>query len=157
MTASATPEDLAAQAVPLSDRPKLVEDASDVPLPPEHLVDDLDNQSPANVEPEVVLEVATLDFFGDDLPTWTHRLKYPFRWEGVAHTEIVVRQLTTAEVGDVYRKARVADRMPELMEVYAVMTGLPAKVLRALPAVDGDPVTKAAYDFLPPSLLPGSE
>jgi hypothetical protein len=150
-------EDLAAQAMPLSDGPKLTVDAKDIPLPPEHLVDELDNQDRANVEAQPELEVATLDFFGDELPEFTHPLKYPFRWEGVPYKEIVVRQLNTAQVGDIYRQARVANRMPDLMEVYAVMTGLPAKVLRALPSVDGDPVTQAAFDFLPPSLRPGSE
>lgn len=151
-----TAEDLAAQAVPLSDGPKLRDDATDVPLPPEHLVDDLDNQDPSNVEAAPPLEVATLDFFGDELPTWTHSLKYPFRWEGVPHTEIVVRQLNAMEIGNVYQQARAANRLPDLMEVYAVMTGLPAKVLRALPAVDGEPVVNKAFDFLPQLLRPAS-
>lgn len=150
-------DDLASQAQPLSDGAKLTRDISEMKLPPAALLDELDNQNPANVEPEVELEVATLDFFGDELPEVTHPLKYPFRWEGVSYKEIVVRQLNTAEVGNVFRQARVANRMPDLMEVYAVMTGLPAKVLRALPAVDGDAVTQAGFDFLPPSLRPDTD
>ena len=149
-----TAEDLAAQAQPLSDGPKLTRDVTDMQLPPAEMLDELDNQTPATEAEGPALEVATLDFFGDELPTWKHPLKYPFRWEGVSHKEIVVTQLNTAQVGDIFRKARAAGRAPELMEVYAVMTGLPAKVLRALPAVDGDPVTEKCWDFLPPSLLP---
>jgi hypothetical protein len=150
-------EDLVAQAQPLSDGPKLTRDIGDMQLPPAELLAELDNQTPGNVEAPPELEVATLDFFGDELPTWKHPLKYPFRWEGVSHKEIVVTQLTTAQVGEIYRKARAAGRMPDLMDVYAEMTGLPAKVLRALPAVDGDPVTEKCWDFLPPSLRPESD
>lgn len=149
-----TQEELAEQAQPLHDGPKLDVDLSDIPLPPAELVDELDNQAPGNVEPPEELEVATLDFFGDELPTWEHPLKFPFRWEGVSYKAIVVSQLTTAQVGGIFQRARAAKRMPELMDVYAEMTGLPAKVLRALPSIDGDPVTEKCWDFLPPSLRP---
>lgn len=151
-----TQEELVEQARPLNDGAKLEVGLDDIPLPPKELIDELDNQVPAAEAEGPALEVATLDFFGDVLPTWTHTLNYPFRWEGVPYKEITVSQLSVAQVGDIFRKARVAGRMPDLMEVYAEMTGLPAKVLRALPAVDGDPITEKCWDFLPPSLRPAS-
>lgn len=149
-----TQQELAEQAKPLNDGPKLEVGLDEIDLPPADLVDELDNQAPGNVEAPAELEVATLDFFGDELPTWTHSLAYPFRWEGVPYKEIVVSQLSVAQVGGIFQRARAAKRMPDLMEVYAEMTGLPAKVLRALPSVDGDPVTEKCWDFLPPSLRP---
>lgn len=149
-----TQEELAEQAQPLNDGAKLDVDLDDIQLPPKELIDELDNQSPSAVEPEAELEVATLDFFGDELPTWTRTLTYPFRWEGVAFKEIVVRQLTTAQVGAIFTRARAVNHMPDLFDVYAEMTGLPAKVLRALPSIDGDPITEKCWDFLPPSLRP---
>lgn len=159
MSAPPTPEDLAAQAVPLPTGAKLQLDAGDIPLPPAHLVDELDNQGAAgDVEPsERAAEVATLDFFGDELPEWTHPLRFKFRWEGRPVTEITVRQLNVAQMGAIFQRARAAGRAPDLYEVYAEMTGLPAKVLRALKAVDGDAVTEKCWDFLPPSLRPATE
>lgn len=149
-----TAEDLAAQAVPLSGGTPLTIDAKDIPLPPEHLVDQLDNQAPAAEPDETPAEVATLDFFGDEMPEWTHPVRFKFRWQGVPVEAITVRQLSVQQVGGIFRRARAAGRMPDLFDVYAEMTGLPAKVLRALPSVDGDPVTGMCWDFLPPSLRP---
>lgn len=88
-------------------------------------------------------EVAALDFVdgGDRIVT----LERPFRLDGVVVAEITVRRLTVSAVAALSRAGKVGD----LYEVYSVMTGLPAPVLRGLDAGDGLEVTGAAWDFLP--------
>lgn len=140
---TADARDANALAVPLSD----------IPLPPEELADQLDNSGAAAAQ-AAPAEVATLDFVGDDLPEQTFPLKYPFRWEGARIDAITVRQLRTGQMGDVYRQVAAEKRGAELYDFYAAMCGLPAKVLRALPAIDGEPIIDKAWDFLPRSLRP---
>ncbi len=148
-------EDLAAQAVTLVEKP-LPTTVDGTPLPPAELVDALDNSGGSTVATAADDEVATLDFVGDDLPFSEVKLRYPFRWQNVRVDVITVRQLTTAQVAQVVAAARSSNVMPDFMDLYATMTGLPAKVLRALPAIDGDEVTDKAYGFLPPSFRPAS-
>lgn len=127
---------------------------SDLALPPAELVDQLDNTKPAAAERPA--EVATLDFVGDAPPEVPFTLKYPFRWNGERYDTITVRQLRTGELGGVYADAARAGRTVELMDLYGAMCGLPAAVLRALPAIDGDPIIDQAWDFLPPSARPAA-
>lgn len=144
--------DLAAQAKPFGPKPApKVDMRGMVPPAMAAMVDQLDSaaQAPASAEDDE--EVATLDFVGDDLPFVEHRLRFPFVWEGVRRDSITVRQLTTGEVGKVSEEWARRKQAPKLIDIYAVMTGLPAPVLRALPSLDGDPVFAAAYGFLPPS------
>ncbi|MGF3028026.1 hypothetical protein ACQVP2_35200 [Methylobacterium aquaticum] len=129
---------------------------SALPLPPAELVDDLDNATPAAAASRPAAEVATLDFVGDAPPERTFTLTYPFRWNGVRYDAITVRALRTGSLGDVYAEAARAGRRVELMDLYGAMCGLPAAVLRALPAVDGDPIIDQAWDFLPPSARPAA-
>ncbi len=155
-----TGADLAAQARPLPQADPLKADmASMVPPGAVMLVDELDNASArAAATPEADdEEVAVLDFVGDEPPIVVLPLKYPFRWEGERHDSITVRQLTTGEVGKISAEWVRTGTAPQLIDVYAVMTGLPARVLRALPHTDGDPVMKAGYDFLPPSYRAGDD
>lgn len=149
-------EDLAEQARPL-DGPNLIDvPVSDITLPPENLVDELDNQSGTeDVAPRQV-EVATLDFCGDALPWQAFPLTYPFRWQGERVDTVTVRQLTTAQMGQIVGRFSATGRGPDLMDIYAEMCGLPVAVLRALPATDGDPILDKAWDFLPPSLRPAT-
>ena len=99
LTALARGSDLAAEAVPLQPRDRTKVDISEIPLPPAHLVDELDNSdlAPAEEEPEPADDLVTLDFVGDAPPSVTFPLKYPFRWEGEVVRQVVVRQLTVAE------------------------------------------------------------
>ena len=127
---------------------------SAIPVPPEELVDDLDNSDATKAQATAPAEVATLEFIGDDAPEQTFPLKYPFRWKGERIDAITVRQLRTGQMGDVYRRVAAEKRGAELYDFYAEMCGLPAAVLRALPATDGEPIIAKAWDFLPLSLRP---
>ncbi|QRE74375.1 hypothetical protein [Methylobacterium aquaticum] len=130
---------------------------TDIPLPPPELAGQLDNSAVGPGEAATrPVEVATLDFVGDEPPVVSFPLKYPFRWQGVRIDEIGVRQLRTGELGDVFARVARENRTVELYDFYAAMTGLPAKVLRALPAIDGEPIIDKAWDFLPPSVRPAS-
>lgn len=151
--ASDPADDLAEQAQPLVGPASLDVGLEKIPLPPGELVGDLDNQVDQDEAPPA--DVAVLDFCGSELPHKDFPLKYPFNWEGRRVDSITVAQLTTQQLGDVVRGATREGRSPELMEVYGVMCGLPAAVLRALPSTDGDPITSCAFDFLPPMLRPG--
>lgn len=76
-------------------------------------------------------------------------LEAPFEWEGRIVDQVVVRSLTTAELGDIVDDKGAAFTMWDL---YAAMTGLPEAVLRGLDAVDGAEVTDAARAFFPKAL-----
>ena len=140
---------LAAEAVPLQPKDRTKVGISEIPLPPAHLVDELDNSKPAVVEEDDADEPVTLDFVGDDLPERRIPQKYPFRWKGELYETITVRQLTVAQVGRIEQQWAASGTAPQFYDIYAEMTGLPAKVLRALPAPNGQPVVAAAFDFLP--------
>jgi hypothetical protein len=87
--------------------------------------------------------VAVLEF--DARQAKTVLLDFPFQFDGRRHTEITVRRLLTCQVAELC----VGGRVPEPFDVYAVMTGIPAPVLRGLDADDGQAVAEAAFDFLP--------
>lgn len=150
-------DDLALQAVPLTGPDPLRVPIEDIELPPAHLVDQLDNsgEAPADDAAEEKPEVATLDFIGDDLPAKEFPLRYPFRLAGAEVRSVTVRQLSVSELGVVVGRYQRSGKAPDLFDLYAEMCGLPAPVLRALPAVDGEPIVDAAYDFLPPYFRPG--
>lgn len=88
-------------------------------------------------------EVAALDF--DARPGALVPLSYPFVWDGQKVTGIPVRRLLTSEVAALC----AGGKTPEPFDCYAVMTGLPAAVLRGLDGDDGAAVAEAAFDFLP--------
>ena len=146
-------DDLAAQAAPLSGPDPLQVPVEEIPLPPEHLVDELDN-TPAVEALAPAREVATLSFVGDG-PAKEFPLRFPFLWNGETVSSVTVRCLSTAEMGEAMR-AIGAEADFDLFDIYARMTGLAAPVLRALPSLDGEPITAACFDFLPPSFRPAS-
>lgn len=76
-------------------------------------------------------------------------LEAPFELDGRIVDQIVVRSLTTAELGAV-----VDDKGASFTkwDLYAAMTGLPPEVLSGLDAVDGAEVTEAAHAFFPKPL-----
>lgn len=150
------PADLQDQAVPLTAKASLEVPVEDIPLPPAGLAEALDNADGAG-EASADAEVATLDFVGDELPFAEFPLRFPFRWQGMRIDTVTVRQLTTAQVGQIVgRMSRSGDARADLMDIYGAMTGLPAKVLRAMPSTDTGPIIDKAYDFLPPLLRPAS-
>ncbi|WP_146617396.1 hypothetical protein [Agrobacterium sp. MS2] len=132
----------------------------EIELPPPEMWDELDNSGKGNAEPEKVAEKADaiptdpieeLDFVGDAHLKIVH-LAHPFRWKGDIKTEIIVQRLRIGDVDRFIRRAGLGSF--STFEVYAEMTGFPASVLRGLVDEDGDAVTDACYDFLPPSLRP---
>lgn len=98
-----------------------------------------------------VREVAELEFTGAKKPWRDIPLEYPFPPGGREVAEIRVRRLTVSEVGDLLRPCRMTGPTPD---IYAVMAGLLAPVLRGLIDVDGERVVGACWDFLPRSFRP---
>lgn len=94
-------------------------------------------------------EVEMLDFEIEGEVELFHKvpLKHPFRRNGDIVRAIFIRRLTVAEVGDLI-DARPAD-LPDLFDIYAIMAGHPAPVLRGLVDIDGEAVAEVCYDFLP--------
>lgn len=128
----------------------------EIPMPPRELLAQLDNSGEdetekANSPPtahRAVPEVAELEFVGDSLPVAEIALRYPFRWQGETVRTITVRRLTVAQMG-AFWEGLPDDGTYERSDLYGVMCGLPGKVIRALPDVDGSRVTRACFDFLP--------
>lgn len=128
----------------------------EIPLPPPELFEQLDNSGatePAKGSPTAVAdrenpEVAELEFVGDSLPVVEVHLRYPFRWNGETVRTITVRRLTVAQMG-AFWEGLPDDGAYQRTDLYGVMCGLPGKVIRALPDVDGTRVTNACFGFLP--------
>lgn len=93
-------------------------------------------------------ERAVLQFLDPASIRTTVPLKFGFVWEGAEVTEIPVRRLSVAEVGD------VVEAMPEgapydLYDFLAAMTGFPPPVLRGLMDDDGQELLARARPFCP--------
>jgi hypothetical protein len=140
--------------------PIVVKDG-EIPLPPREMWGELANDGPAATgEPAATapkqvaasVSVAALEYVGAETPFRTIPLRYPFRWDGVEVTAIVVRALTVQEVGDFMDGLPNPDAYRRT-DLYGLMCALPGDVIRALRGVDGRRVTDACYDFL----LPGDE
>lgn len=135
----------------------MADDANDqIPLPPQDIIDQMVALEPEAAAPKktAAAPVALLHFTGPKPMHVEIPLDFPFEWEGREINAITVCRLTTQGIAD------LGDRLGgsiELMDLYAVMTGLPASVLRGLEAGDGERVTGAAYDFLPRAFRTGSD
>ncbi|EAU40146.1 hypothetical protein FP2506_11337 [Fulvimarina pelagi HTCC2506] len=131
----------------------------EIPLPPEEMRSDWD-EAP-EVEPAAKAkkpaarakkEVAELDFL-NGRPGKGFALDHPFRLrhsDDSGHPfreirEVFVRPLSGQEVADVLFERDAADPY----DFYAVMSGMPAAVCRALPGRDGDRLAEIGYGFLP--------
>jgi len=117
----------------------------EIPLPPEDVLEqaDAETSAPAAKAEDPKPEVASLEFEDNDVAAVP--LVRPFKHEGRWIRKISIRPMITAESGDVIRADGTYDRY----DAYALMTGLPAPVLRGLDARDGEEVIGIAYDFLP--------
>lgn len=133
-------------------------DFTEIPLPPEDLIDALDNAPAAKAAaavPDAPKETAELRFVDDrvvDVP-----LAFPFYGpDGAVVDSVAVRRLKTQEIGPMLR--RFADEIDafDIFEVYARMTGLSAATLRGLDADDGIALTGVCRDFLPRVLRMGA-
>jgi hypothetical protein len=148
-------------ATPISrDDPEKVK-IEEIPLPPEEMWAELDNSgkgSPPAAKPEpgaapADRPVEKLEFL--DAVNLVIPLKFPFRWQGKKVDAITVRRLTVGELGDLIDS--IPEPRPDNFDIYAAMTGLPAKVLRGLIDQDGEQVTEACYDFLPRLFRPRTD
>ncbi len=148
-------------ALPVSDA--LTVKDGEIPLPPPEMWAELDNSGTAaaaieavpepapSAKPVVALPVATLEFVGDEKPFRVIPLRYPFRWDGRIYNEIRVSRLNVQQMG-AFWEGLPADKSYDRTDVFALMCGLPASVIRALPDSDGFEVTGACHDFLPLAL-----
>lgn len=124
----------------------------EIPLPPGDLEvaaegSDADAESDSAASPEP-LPVAALKFVGGKPREKTVPLDYHFEHEGSTVTEITVKKLTSAEVGELVET--LTDGQFDLYDIYAEMTGFPAAVLRGLIDDDGERLREVGRDFLPP-------
>ncbi|MBX3545605.1 hypothetical protein [Chelatococcus sp.] len=105
--------------------------------------------TPAAPAPEPTLgEMAVLDFIDPAALSKSVPLRHAFRLDGETIGAIQVRRLAVAEVGQLAASIIQKGRY-DVYDVYALMTGLPAAVVRALPDDDGDAVIDACSPFLP--------
>jgi hypothetical protein len=134
-------------------------DLADIPLPPPELDDELDNSHVAKGATASTQtggkvskprpETARLEFVTEaETRVQTHDLEHPFHLDGEVIKTITINRLTISEVGDT-----VSAGIDDYYDIYAVMTGLPAPVLRGLMDVDGDSVVGKCRDFFPSFLL----
>lgn len=149
---------------PMSDTDSADVKVETIPLPPIEMWGELENGGPAPTPagnapaaaepPAAVVVIDELDFVGD-----VHKrlvpLKHPFRLGGKVVSEIPVRRLKIGEIDKILRDATGASL--QLFDIYSMMSGYPASVLRGLIDEDGDAVTEVAYDFLPRALRPAEE
>ena len=103
--------------IDLSNAPLL--EPGDVPLPPE---------SPDELRVKAQAVVAELEFLDPSSISKSFPLEFPFKHEGAEVREIVVRRLSVAEIGAIFRTMGE----PELYDFYAAMAGLPKQVLKAI-------------------------
>ncbi len=135
----------------------------EIPLPPKEMWGDLNNSGTevaadeARKAEQVMAQkvtprpIAKLNFRKDMFASIV--LNFPFDHPDLGGVELVeVRRLTVGEVGDILDGRR--KDAPDMFDIYEAMTGLPADVLRGLEAQDGERVTGACFDFLPPLLRP---
>lgn len=142
-----------------ADRSELAVKDGEIPLPPPEMWVELDNSGDAAGkvaagEPRqerAEATVAVLSFVGEDLPFRRVPLRYPFRFNGIVHSEIVVHRLTVSQIG-AFWDGLPDDGSYERTDVYGLMCALPGSVIRALPDPDGTEVTAICFDFLPRAL-----
>ncbi|MCY1705254.1 hypothetical protein [Pannonibacter sp. SL95] len=140
---------------------------SEIPMPPPALWAELDNsaQSSGSAKPSTgapaapaaalpAREVEKLAFSRSTATTVP--LEFAFDHPELGHiASVIVRRLTVGQVGDILdRRSRTS--APDLYDIYAEMTQLPAPVLRGLEAGDGGRVVEVCWDFLPPVFRPTS-
>lgn len=135
----------------------------EIPLPPAEMWEALDNSGTGKAkEPEkpagkaadqaaIDRPIAALKFL--KAMDQSVALDFPFEHPELGAVEAVtVRRLTVGQMGDILD--RRDPKSPDLFDIYAIMTGLEADVLRGLEAKDGERVTGVCFDFLPPLLRP---
>lgn len=136
----------------------------EIPLPPSEMWEELDNSGKAKSKAEAEKPAAkTADQTPADRPIAALKflkamnqsvaLDFPFEHPDLGAVETVtVNRLTVGQMGDILD--RRDPKSPDMFDIYSIMTGLEADVLRGLEAKDGERVTGVCFDFLPPLLRP---
>ncbi|MBY6244029.1 hypothetical protein [Methylosinus sp. Sm6] len=120
-------------------------DFVNIPLPPEEAAAEI--AAPAREAPAPPL-VAVLDFLEPEAVRKETPFRFPFRLDGREVRSFVARRLLLVEVGGLVARAQSQGDIDPI-EFYAVMTGLPAPVIRGLEADDGELLVETCYPFLP--------
>lgn len=136
----------------------------EIPLPPPEMWEELDNSGKAKGKEEAETPAAkAVALAPADRPIAALKflkamnqsvaLDFPFEHPALGVVETVaVNRLTVGQMGDILD--RRDPKSPDMFDIYAIMTGLEADVLRGLEAKDGERVTGVCFDFLPPLLRP---
>ena len=122
--------------------------------PPQGSPNDRASVEQVDAPPPVSQAGATLDFLDPAAFEKTEPLAFPFRLGGEEIRVIRIRRPTVEQVAQ--WTARNIRGEADTWDLYAIMTGLPAPVLRGLEVDDGGRVLEAARDFLPRWLRTGS-
>ena len=135
-------------------------DAKDIPLPPQEIRDQMVTiDDGGEIKPDTRgamddrADIEALDFVEPSQFSTTVSLKHPFKRDGKTVRKVLIRRLKTGEVARLVNLA--VEGAFSNYDAYAAMTGLPKPVVRGLIDEDGDAVTDACFDFLPPVLKGG--
>lgn len=142
-------------------------EVDEIPLPPDHIREEMIAEEEraqaatagaqtASPKPKSAPEVAQLDFVRSDERRTVVPLAFAFRLDGALVESVTVRRLNGYEIAAFARAHLDENGAYDRYELYSVMTGLPAAVLRGLDQDDGVRVTGACSDFLSRGLAGGS-
>ncbi|MCJ8506614.1 hypothetical protein MUU53_01670 [Rhizobium lemnae] len=133
--------------------------ALEITLPPPEMWAELDNATPIAAKSEQAAQatavqaekpsrkIERLTFVGAQA-TREIPLEYPFEHPSTGIVEaITVRRLTVGEVGNLLDNRNPDE--PDNFDIYAIMTDIPAPILRGLVDIDGEEVSQVCFDFLP--------
>ncbi|SON55830.1 hypothetical protein HDIA_2289 [Hartmannibacter diazotrophicus] len=131
---------------------KMVEET--IPLPPADIIAEMAAEAgelapatPEPTEPAAPKEVEKLDFCEPEALFKTVPLKHPFMWQGRRIDHVEVRRISGGELRPF--ADLLASEGADKSDFSALVTGLPAKVIRGMEAGDTMAVWEAAIDFLP--------
>lgn len=133
--------------------------ATEITLPPPEMWAELDNATSVAVKPEQAApataaqaekpsrKIERLSFVGAQAMR-SIKLEFPFEHPLLGLVEaITVRRLTVGEVGNLLDNRNPEE--PDNFDIYAIMTDIPAPILRGLVDIDGEEVSQVCFDFLP--------
>ena len=141
-------------------------EVDEIPLPPDHIRAEMIAEENAQATASETAapkaaskpapEIAQLDFVRSDERRTVVPLSFAFRLDGALVDSVTVRRLNGYEIAAFAREHLDESGAYDRYELYSVMTGLPAAVLRGLDQDDGVRVTGACSDFLSRGLAGGS-
>lgn len=118
-------------------------DFANIPLPPES-----GDEEPAAPAPSKPPRAAALDFIEPQRLSQEFPFQFGFRLDGREVRSFTARRLLLWEVGALVERLDPKGEI-DVIELYAVMTGLPAEVIRGLEADDGAMLAQSCRPFFP--------